>query len=271
MCEDECVRSAQLAGLLAATFAVSTAAEYISICPAEKDPRADQDVFLVEGPRGVKRFIDITGKVVLESTAIVGYFYEGLARATEGNRYGFVDRGGQWQISPQFQEVGDFSEGRAPVKIDGKWGYIDLSGAAEIPAAFDGGGEFHDDRAAVRIGDLYGYIDRTGQLVIPAVFGVARDFSEGRAWAVMGARPCWIRSEAFSLYDASRSVPYFLGDRPFPYRFSIPNCRYVLLSRDGEIVSEVDYDDVRDFSEGLAAVAQYSELAWSSPIWANVL
>ena len=143
------------------------------------------------------------------------------------------------------------------------WGYVDTHGAIVIPPNYEEAREFHDGRAAVRIGDVYGYIDMTGQMVIPAAFGVARDFSEGRAWVVPGTRPCWIRSEVFDLYDVGRSRPHFIADRPSHYELSIPNCRYSLVDRDGEIVSEIDFDDVRDFSEGLAAVGHFNG-GWTS-------
>ena len=241
--------------LLTAAVAITATPEVIRICPVEKNPRADHDIFLVEAPKNVARFVDITGETVLESSVIDGDFFEGFARARKDNLTGFVSRQRVWVIGPRFEAVRDFSEGLAAVKIESKWGYAGRDGDVVIPPRFDEAREFYNGRAAVRIGKTFGYIDTTGELVIPARFGVARDFHDNRAWVVLGTRPCWSRSEHFDLYDFGRTLPQFMADQPPDFRLLIPNCRYSLIKRNGELATQIEFDDAHDFSEGLGAAA----------------
>jgi hypothetical protein len=41
-------------------------------------------------------------------------------------KWGFMNKKGQWEIEPQFDETFYFSEGICGVKVNGKWGYIQL-------------------------------------------------------------------------------------------------------------------------------------------------
>lgn len=65
---------------------------------------------------GGRVFIDKTGKVKLSADGVVfeGNFHCGLARASMGNKTGFINKRGKWAIQPQSKLVfSDFSEGLA--------------------------------------------------------------------------------------------------------------------------------------------------------------
>lgn len=85
-----------------------------------------------------------------------------------------------------------FSEGLAPVSISDKWGYIDKLGEFVIEPQFMNAGDFREGLACVMIGDNLsfrhisrmgpmGYIDKQGKLVIPAKFDYANPFHCGLA------------------------------------------------------------------------------------------
>ena len=57
-----------------------------------------------------------------------------------GDKYGFINKAGEFVINLQFDRVGHFSEGLAPVLINGKedkWGYINKAGEIVIKPQFD--------------------------------------------------------------------------------------------------------------------------------------
>jgi DUF971 family protein len=64
-------------------------------------------------------------------------YSEGLAKKQSGNKWGFIDKTGNFVIKPQFDDAHDFSEGLAAVKLNGKWGYIDKNGSFGIQLQFD--------------------------------------------------------------------------------------------------------------------------------------
>ena len=63
---------------------------------------------------------------------------EMLAAASLGpNKYGFIDKSGNFKIAPVFEGVHGFSNGFGPVKISGKWGLIDKNGKIAIKTIYD--------------------------------------------------------------------------------------------------------------------------------------
>ena len=64
------------------------------------------------------------------------------------NKWGFVDKGGNIVIEPQFVSVGDFKEGLASVQVGDKWGFIDYTGKIVIKTQFDDATKFSDGLAS---------------------------------------------------------------------------------------------------------------------------
>jgi hypothetical protein len=127
-----------------------------------------------------------------------GQFSEGLAPARgDKANLGYIDKTGQFVISPQFDMGSPFHDGLAKVQVsttsrtsqsgrsETEWGYIDKSGQFAVkPQFFEEAANFSDGLARVRINKRWGYIDKTGQFVIPPIFDQATDFSEGLAFVL---------------------------------------------------------------------------------------
>src|SRR5207249_10656305 len=68
-------------------------------------------------------------------------FYEGLAAVRLGQRWGFIDKNGDFVINPQYHEAGGFGNGLAPVKSADRWGFIDKKRSeehtSELQSRFD--------------------------------------------------------------------------------------------------------------------------------------
>ena len=73
--------------------------------------------------------INRAGRVVLElSYQGVEPFSEGLAAASSGEVYGFIDIEGRWVIEPQFDQVEPFKDGLAEVQRGDWYGLINAAG-----------------------------------------------------------------------------------------------------------------------------------------------
>lgn len=86
------------------------------------NPQFDGNIFS-SGPGG----FGMAGQIVAHDLRRIT-FSEGLAGVEVGDKYGYVDKTGQYVINPQFDAAFPFNEGLAMVNIGGKIGYIDKTG-----------------------------------------------------------------------------------------------------------------------------------------------
>jgi hypothetical protein len=115
-----------------------------------------------------------------------------------------------------------YSEDLYPLKINGKYGFIDEKGILKIAPSFEYAQPFADDRALIREEGKYGFIDPQGKIVF---------FVEGvNSWQ-------WIHSFSDGL-AAVRINPQEWG----------------FIDKAGNFVIPPQFYNIRDFSEGVAAV-----------------
>ena len=94
-----------------------------------------------------------------------GNFYNGYARVNLNNKWGFIDRKGDFMILPKFQSIGNFSEGLAAVKHNNLWGYLDKNGRVVIDFKFDIAYQFKNGQAKTMVNGSIIFIDKNGDLV----------------------------------------------------------------------------------------------------------
>ncbi|PSQ81794.1 MAG: hypothetical protein BRD40_03275 [Bacteroidetes bacterium QS_1_65_9] len=115
-------------------------------------------------------------------------------RATiEGEKYGYIDRSGNFAIEPNFESANPFSEGLAVLEVEvavdeyehlqrQKCAVIDSTGAFVIrPIIDDCKQQFSNGLLAFRDGGRWGFMDRTGEIKVEPSFFWTRNFSEGLA------------------------------------------------------------------------------------------
>jgi hypothetical protein len=259
-------RARILSGTIACLAILSLARE-VSVQPAPQD-----HLFPVfeDGKLG---YIDASGRIVIapqlervdeythDFTLI--HFSEGLAGATSGGKWGFIDAIGGWAAQPHFDAIDRFSEGLAAVELDGRWGFIDRSGRMVIEPTFESAGAFGDGLApvSVQVADdndgptiKYGYIDRAGRLAVPPRFDHARSFSNGRAAVGVGSRTGYIDSSGDVVIRPQFTRADDFADGVAFVQTGWSDRGYRILDTAGRLKSAPASNLVSSYSEGWAVV-----------------
>jgi WG containing repeat len=207
-------------------------------------------------------YLDAAGNVVIPFRYMyAGDFIDGMARVRLGDRFFFVDHGGN-QVTPEFEAVFDFSEELAAVIVNGKGGYILRDGSFAIPPAYEGVNGFSEGLAAVRIRRKLGYIDKSGAVVIKPEYDFAYPFNEGLA-AV--AKTTMSGSEVWGYIDKT-------GQQIIPLQFAIGHTfqdgvasvqtgnKWGYVDHSGSFVIPPVFGSAMPFCAGLAQVETFTEI-----------
>lgn len=227
-------------------------------------------------PRGGKQgFINREGEVVIEARYDrVGAFREGLASAgilqssAEGSArrmlYGFIDTSGRWAIEPRFEFPSWFSEGLARFKEGPGWGYVDRDGTVVIPPVYRETRDFENGLARVKVDDnpaRFAYVNRCGEIVIEphrmydygvryatetATLEGIQDADIGQSVEITPINPWRIHNSQEGLFKI------WSGASRWPLSGV---ARYGFADLSGRVVIEPRFEEVGDFSEGLARFA----------------
>jgi hypothetical protein len=212
-----------------------------------------------------------------------------LIPVKSGDKWGYINKKGEYQINPQFKDADFFHDGLAyVVSEDGKTGYISEDGKYKIPAEFKDGTPFKEGLAFVvsdggvpicidKSGktkfelkeakyvfwfseglavfmshdDKTGFVDKSGKVVINAQFESAGAFSEGLAH---------VRQEGKSGFiDKSGKIVINLqfdgADDFHAGKAAFKNGNQVgFIDKKGSYVINPQFDLAAQFCEGLAAI-----------------
>jgi hypothetical protein len=114
-------------------------------------------------------------------------FEDGVAVVSQGDKYGAIDTKGQYQVNATYDRLQSIGESRI-VFYDmkaGKGGMIDTKGNVIVPAMYDGCNGFADNGLCpVRQDKKWGYMDKNGTMKLTPTFVDAAPFYEGNAWVL---------------------------------------------------------------------------------------
>ena len=157
-----------------------------------------------------------------------------------------VQDGGEWlcwdafegeQAEKGFMDVYHYSDGMSVQERYGLYGYIDEEGNLVIPFQFAGARSFHEGYAAVMdTSGKAGFINKAGELVIDYSFSEVGNFENGLSMVMKYAD----KPETVYTYETL----------------------YTYIDNTGQPITEEWYDDIGEFSEGLAWVEK-------KPIYSN--
>jgi len=147
------------------------------------------------------------------------FMKNGLARVYSGEKVGLIDKNGSYILQPQFDYISDFSEGLAILKEGNTYKVIDDKTKTVFSSPYEIN-DFHNG-AAICVKNsgegkrIYGYIDKKGRTLFEPQFEYAFDFNTGKALA------------------------------------KIKEKEYVVIDKNGEIISRLNYNNIRDLSEDI--------------------
>ncbi len=197
-------------------------------------------------------FINKKGEYVIKPQfGFVNEFSEGLAAVLKNDKYGFINKKGKMVIKPQFDSVGLFSEGLTEVLKNDKYGFINKKGKMVIKPQFDSVGSFSEGLAEVEKDKKYGFINKKGKMVIKPQFDLTVQFSEGLALVKKDNKWGFINKMGKMVIK-----PQFDSVGSFSEGLAAveKDKKYGFINKKGKIVIKPQFDSGLYFSQGLAAV-----------------
>ncbi len=189
-------------------------------------------------------------------------------------QWGFIDTTGAFISTHLYEYVGDFKEGIARVRYKNKWGFIDTTGNEFVIPQFESASDFSEGLAFVskyvENEKQYFYIDKTGKIIIRNITPVSKmylnedkieiplnDFHNGMALIQneKGDDDIFIDKSGKGIIRLKIGAVFY----HFINRYSIASMHYIgkygFLNMKGKLAIKAQFDDVGNFSEGLARVA----------------
>ncbi|MCC6410811.1 MAG: WG repeat-containing protein, partial [Saprospiraceae bacterium] len=199
--------------------------------------------------------IDRQGKVVLDRMyQIIELPSEnGVMLVKRNELYGYVNSLGQTITECIYKNASSHSkEGLARVEKDGKWGFVNSKGAIVIPITFDAAEHFSENMAAVQKDGKWGFINTQGQLVVPHKFIQANPFKNGRSAVLLDTEVAVIDKTGNTMARSGVYSNTFFTTQT--HLFVQMEESIVLFDDKGQRVKRLNYNDIGDFSDGLALV-----------------
>jgi hypothetical protein len=205
-------------------------------------------------------FIDRTGKAAIPAVFEHAYgFSEGLASVEQNNKWGFINKNGEWVIEPVFEDAWPFSKGWAEVRQNNQWFLIDKNFKKAFDNNFENVMLFSEGLANAQHMGKWGFINENYEWVIPTYFENVLGFSEGLAAASQNGKWGFINKNAQEWHIMSTF------SRVWSFSEGLAKVRtaegdYGFINNAGEFVLNQDfmkgkYDYVLDyFGEGLLGV-----------------
>lgn len=140
------------------------------------DPEFCDGVAFVAIEAGKYAFINMEGRILgLTSIPIfAGRFgsAENLFAVRNGDKYGFVDKKGDFLIPARFEDARSFRHGFASARVHGKWGLIGRDGEFRVHPNYDELDWFREDPTCwkSRVGEHWGLIDQLGNELVAAKY-----------------------------------------------------------------------------------------------------
>jgi hypothetical protein len=219
-------------------------------------------------------FMALSGKQIIANMYdLVSCFQFGLAAVKINQKWGLIDTNNKFIIEPIYDLIGSISSDSViPVINNGKLGLFDINGKVIsdfkhswfpyyneniIPPIFSNGllPVFKPDSSFNILNWKLGYINTQGILKINAEFGwrgTLPYFINERANVTKNDVPIIIDTSGNEIISSIRNGLYFSEDGYSV--FTIENGKQGIIDKNGQIILEPKYMNIKPFSEDLAAL-----------------
>lgn len=146
-----------------------------------------------------------------------------------------------------------------PIKSGEKWGYVDKEGNYVINSQFEEAYNFADGLALFKSQDgKYGFISEDGKYAINPIYKDATTFSEGLACVVMeNGKPQFINKENKIIFTVD-NADFCFGFSEGMARIKVKG-KWGFIDKMGKVIINPIYDNAMEFKEGLALVSKIDE------------
>ncbi len=200
-------------------------------------------------------WIDTTGKRVIPlKFAHSNNFSEGYATVKYLDKWGIIDKKGNFPFPPRFEDMGEaFHHGIVAAKENGKWGFIERDGNFVMPPKYDEVHDFHNGMANVHDAGHWGFINASFEVVFKPQSPKPTDFNEDRAatctlkgkWGFIDTHGNWIAKPIYRSVGTFSEGLAWVEDEKQKYHF---------IDKDGKVVTDFapEVTNVFDMHEGRA-------------------
>jgi len=206
----------------------------------------------------IRKLKEKNGFAILPQYEGVGLFYKGVTVAKLNERWGLIDRRGNWILLPIYEEIGGYQEGYLPVMRDGLWGLINHKGVLVLPISYKKMMDCSEQRCGVKLEDKWGYVDTSGALIIWPQYDKVNKFRDSYAAVKKDGQWLLINRQGYVQYTFSIKKLYSPSEGLST--FQDYNNKRGFINISGNIVISSQFKRVERFSEGLAAV--YNGKKW---------
>lgn len=201
----------------------------------------------------------------------------------KGKKWGFCNSKKEIIIDCVYDQVKPFEFDRAIVsKSKFHWGIIDRSGNLLCDMKYESIKRFNEGFAEVYIYTLepnrrkiMGFINLNGDEAIPLIYDEIKQFSEGLAMVQLGKKIGFINKRGDIVIDLKYEYDYSYNEGSYIFKeglclVCIDYQNYYFIDKEGKVIVDCNkYDNIKSYSEGLAAVAKKlsSENDFEKKIW----
>ncbi|MEZ4986649.1 MAG: WG repeat-containing protein [Saprospiraceae bacterium] len=206
--------------------------------------RSFQDGLALVRRNGRWAYIQADGKQAFTATFRAAWPFQGKwARAQQDDGlFGYINRKGEWALSPRYEELGDWAEGMAFFREGDLYGYIDTNGTTVVAPQFEKAADFIEGAAIVASNGKYGLIDKQGKFLIECRFKQIKRLStpdrlrvkQEDKWGITDYRGKWVLPPKWLQ----------LGEMDDNYVAAMEGEQWGLLSLNGQWSIRPDYDQL---------------------------
>lgn len=211
----------------------------------------DENIHIV-AKNGKYGFLDATTRKLLIPLEYENLFsfYEGLASAKKGGKYGYIDIKNHVVIPFEYDDAGAFKNGVATVKKDDFMGCINSANEQVLPIKYDSI-YFDKDVIVIKNRGKCGYASFDGDIVCSIVNDDIGEIAEGMVPVKRGTR--W----GFNNLEGNNVIPFkYIEATSFEggYAFVKQNGKIGVINKQGDKIIACRYDYVLYVNDGIACV-----------------
>ncbi|KHD04738.1 hypothetical protein PN36_28660 [Candidatus Thiomargarita nelsonii] len=206
----------------------------------------------------INKLKEKTGFSILPQYEDARLFCKGVAAVKKNGQWGLIDTENNWVLSPTYQNVGWCQEGYLPVMRNDLWGIINHKGVLVQSIRYQKILDCSEQRCAVKLDDKWGYVIPNGWMIIRPQYDTVNKFREGYAAVKKGNK--WLLINRYNKAQYRLSAKKLYSPSEGLSTFQDNNNKRGFINIHGKIVIPSQFQGVRMFSEGLAAV--YNGKKW---------